>query len=182
MRSVGSFSFAWSSHSLTEAAAAFGGARASTSPNLPSTNLRQAARFAAQSPRLARASLVSQTDTQASDGPLRASRTEVSRMGLKRFASRARVSAKRAAVILCGCALPLLTTACASNQQERFGWQFGSTSFEPVGSTAPNTEAASEAYEAPASVSGNASTEPSSEPWRTYVYPAAMFAYRGDSR
>jgi hypothetical protein len=103
-------------------------------------------------------------------------------MGLKRFASQARVRAKRATVILCGCALPLLTTACASNQKERFGWQFASTSFEPVGSTAPNTQSASEAYDAPASVSGDASTEPSSGSWRTYVYPAAMFAYRGDSR
>jgi hypothetical protein len=103
-------------------------------------------------------------------------------MGLKRFALQARVSAKRATVILCGCALSLLTTACASNQQEPFVWQFGSTSFEPRGSTAPNTEVASDAYDTAASVSDDASTEPSSGPWRTYVYPAAMFAYRGDSK
>jgi len=76
MRSVGSFSFARSSLSLTESAGAFDGASASTSANLPGTKLRQAARFPAQSPHLARASLFSQTDTQALDGPLGASRTE----------------------------------------------------------------------------------------------------------
>jgi len=103
-------------------------------------------------------------------------------MGLKRFASQASVSVKRATVILCACALPLLTTACASNQQDLPVWQFGPASFEPLGPAAPSTEAASEAYNAPASVSENASTEPSSGPWRTYVYPAAMFAYRGYAR
>jgi hypothetical protein len=95
--------------------------------------------------------------------------------------SQARVSAKRATVMLCVCALPLLTTACASNQQDPLGWQFGSISFEPLGSTAPNTST-SGAYDT-ASVSDGASTEPSSTTeWRTYVYPAAMFAYRGDAR
>jgi hypothetical protein len=104
-------------------------------------------------------------------------------MGLKRFTSQARVSTKHATVILFVSALPLLTTACASNQQEPLVWQFGSTSFEPLGSTAPNTTSTSEFYDTPASVSDDASTEPSSATeWRTYVYPAAMFAYRGDSR
>ena len=104
-------------------------------------------------------------------------------MELKLFTSRARVRTKRAGVILSVCVLPLLTTACANNQQEPLVWQFGSTSFEPVASTAPNTEAASEAYDTPASVSSDTSTEASSGAgWRTYVYPAAMFAHRGDAR
>jgi len=104
-------------------------------------------------------------------------------MGLKRFASQARVSAKRATVILWGCALALLTTACASSQQNPLVWQFGSTRFEPLGPTAPSTTFTSEAYDTPVSVADDASTEPSSATeWRTYVYPAAMFAYRGDSR
>jgi hypothetical protein len=101
-------------------------------------------------------------------------------MDLKVFASRARMSANRVRVVLCVCVFPLLTTACASNQQEPLVWQFGTTSSELVGWTAPNTEAASEADDTPASVSTSA--EPSSGPWRTYVYPAAMFAYRGDAR
>jgi hypothetical protein len=178
MRSVGLFSFAWSSHSLTEAPAAFGSACTSTSPKSlkhhpASRNALFGAITAGTRP------VIAQTVTQAADGRLRPSQTEISGMGLKRFASQARASAKRATVILCGCALPLLTTACASNHV----WQFGTTSFEPLGSTAPNTTSTSEFYDTPASVSDDASTGPSSATeWRTYVYPAAMFAYRGDSR
>lgn len=180
MRSVGSFSFAWSSHSLTEASAAFGSACVSTSPkslkNNPASGnaLRSAITPGTRIPHLAnRYSSVGRFCVP--NGGFM--------YGPKAFRVSGRVSAMRAAVMLCGCALPLLTTACASNQQERFGWQFGSTSFEPVGSIAPSTTSTSEAYDAPASVSGDPSTEPSrATEWRTYVYPAAMFAYRGDSR
>jgi hypothetical protein len=76
MRSVGFFSFAWSSHSFTEAAAAFGGAWASTSPkSLKHHPASSNALFGAITP--GKRALVSQIATQASDGPLRASRTEV---------------------------------------------------------------------------------------------------------
>ncbi len=180
MRSVGLFSFAWSSHSLTEAPAAFGSACAATSPkslNPASGN----ALLSAIAPGAHRSSRKHQLGIGRSS--VGTSRTEVSRMDLKLFTSLACVRARRAGVILSVCILPLLTTACANNQQEPLVWQFGSTSFEPVASTAPNTEAASEAYDTPTSVSDDASTEPSSATeWRTYVHPAAIYAYRGDAR